>query len=67
VEQIVTDAELLKRTANALYRAHHAPRSDVGNPSDAWARHSREFHTLANECIKRGLDAPLEEKPADWP
>ena len=54
----LSDEELLKQTHLARLLAHDAPRSDPGNPSDAWARRTNEWAQLANECDRRGLKQP---------
>jgi hypothetical protein len=51
------DEELLRQTAVAHSRAHLAPKS-IDNPSDAWARFSREWMELAREVDRRGLKQP---------
>lgn len=61
----LTDDQLLKQTAEARLRAHNAPKSDVGNTSDAWARWSNEWMRLANEVDRRGLTQPMMVAPAE--
>ena len=48
-----SDADLADAYQRALERAHNAPKSLPGSPSDAWARHSREAFLLGNEIARR--------------
>lgn len=64
------DDELLKRTAEAMDKAHKAPKSIPGEmgeiidgnsctgASDAWSRFSNEWMALAAEVDRRGLAQP---------
>jgi len=42
--------------------ARNAPRSDVGNPSYAWADRCREWMALADEVDRRGLKQPVLQR-----
>jgi len=50
----LSDEELLQRAIKARLDAHKAP----GGPSDAWARHTREWMVFAEEIERRGLKQP---------
>jgi hypothetical protein len=50
----LSDEELVRRTLKARLDAHKAP----GGPSDAWARHAKEWMLFAKEIDRRGLKQP---------
>lgn len=71
----MTDEELLNKTSAALGAAHRAPfaewsmdhhgHSSIVNHTDAWAKRSKEFMDLIDECLCRGLKPPKCDCPPD--